>query len=212
MPPKRSKKYSNVTALPGGSELEALAWGYHTAKGVRGDRIAAVVNNATEELLSGTGRAEWAVHVLDLGVQLPASRQTVLDSVGSEQLAAAFASSGRRKHEYNPLSSYDQEQALKALSGASGSRSAFGTGSTTFHGEGYMLTKAKSFKEPTHQAKAKRASRARAQKKKPTEALPPIEDHPPLDEGKVAEHFQEEVAVPVVDPDLWLEELDDILV
>ena len=169
MAPKRGKKNkSGVTALPGGTELEALAWGYHTAKGVRGDRIAGLVNNATEELLSGTGQAQWAVHVPDLGVQLPASRQTVIESVGEAQLAAAFAGSARRKHVYNPLSTYDQDQALKALSGASGSRSAYGTGSMTFP-DGSILTKAKSFKpiqntpaQQTPMAKAKRASRAAA--------------------------------------------------
>ena len=47
------------------------------------DRIAGLVNNATDSLLSGTGRAEWAVHIPELGVQLPASRQTVIESVGS---------------------------------------------------------------------------------------------------------------------------------
>ena len=170
MAPKRGKKYSNVTALPGGSELEALAWGYHTAKGVRGDRIAGLVNNATEELLTGTGRAEWAVHIPDLGVQLPASRQSVLDGVGSEQLAAAFAASGRRKNAYEPLNPYDQDQALKALSGAKNSRSAFGRGSTTFP-DGSILTKAKTFKAHTPTAKVKRASR------KAEAAAPlPIED------------------------------------
>jgi hypothetical protein len=192
MPPKRGKKYSNITALPGGTELEALAWGYHTAKGVRGDRIAAVVNNSTEQLLSGTGQAQWAVYIPDLGVQLPASRQTVLDSVGTQQLAAAFAISGRRQGPYNPLAAYDQDQALKALSGASGSRSAFSTGSTTFP-DGSILTNAKSFKAArTPAAKEKRAAR---EQKKSTEPLP-IED-----QGGVAERlFQEEVTVPVVAP------------
>ena len=166
MAPKRGKNKSGLTALPGGTELEALAWGYHTAKGVRGDRIAGLVNNATEELLSGTGQAQWAVHVPDLGVQLPASRQTVIESVGEAQLAAAFAGSARRKHVYNPLSTYDQDQALKALSGASGSRSAYGTGSMTFP-DGSILTNAKSFKGQTPEAKAKRASRAAAAVDKP---------------------------------------------
>jgi len=168
MAPKRSKKYSSVTALPGGSELEALAWGYHTAKGVRGDRIAAVVNNATEELLSGTGQAQWGVHIPDLGVQLPASKQSVLDSVGEAQLAQAFASSGRRKSSYDPLNTYQQDQALKALTGASLSSSAFGLGSSTFP-DGSVLVKAKVFKPKeestpaqTSKAKAKRASRAAA--------------------------------------------------
>ena len=199
MPPKRSKKYSSLTALPGGTELEALAWGYHTAKGVRGDRIAAVVNNSTVELLSGTGQAQWGVLIPDLGVRLPASRQTVLDNVGTEQLAAAFASSGRRKKAYDPLNAYDQEQALKALTGASGSRSPFGTGSTTFP-DGSVLVKAKSFKDQaqarTPAAKEKRA--ARVEKK----ALP-IED-----QGNVAEQLfqEEEVAVPEPSTDAELDE------
>lgn len=167
MPPKRSsRKYSSLTALPGGTELEALAWGFHTAKGVRGDQIAAVVNNATEELLSGTGQAQWGVHIPDLGIQLPASKQSVLDSVGEAQLAQAFAGSGRRKSSYDPLNTYQQDQALKALTGASGSRSAFGLGSTTFP-DGSVLAKAKVFKPKgqiapaeTPTAKAKQASRA----------------------------------------------------
>ena len=200
MPPKRGKKYSSVTALPGGSELEALAWGYHTAKGVRGDRIAGLVNNATDSLLSGTGRAEWAVHIPDLGVQLPASRQSVLDGVGSEQLAAAFAASGRRKNAYEPLNPYDQDQALKALSGAKNSRSAFGTGSTSFP-DGSILTRAKNFKEPAHPplsgtptAKAKRATRAQKKQATDDEALR-IED-----QGNVAVQLFEEEAVAVPQP------------
>ena len=196
MAPKRGKKYSNVTALPGGSELEALAWGYHTAKGVRGDRIAGLVNNATEELLTGTGRAEWAVHIPDLGVQLPASRQSVLDGVGSEQLAAAFAASGRRKNVYDPLNPYDQDQALKALSGVKNSRSAFATGSTTFP-DGSILTKAKTFKDKasaqTPEAKAKRASR------KTEAAAPlPLEDAMPSGEDIITEmdKFLQELGAP----------------
>ena len=166
MPPKRGKKYTSITALPGGSELEALAWGYHTAKGVRGDRIAAAANNSTVELLSGTGRAEWGVHIPDLGVQLPASRQTVLDSVGEARLSAAFASSGRRKAPYDPLNVYDQEQALRALSGAKNSRSAFGTGSTAFP-DGSILTKAKSFKEPSRREPLRRREPAPVKHKIP---------------------------------------------
>ena len=67
MPPRvKGGKKGRVAALPPGSELEILAWGHHmeqTAKwrGVAAE-IQAFTNDASLGLLSGTGRAEWALY------------------------------------------------------------------------------------------------------------------------------------------------------
>ena len=99
MPPRRAKKKkggraSQTSALPGGSEMEALAWGHHTEVGARGELLRHFVDGHSRELIMGTGKVEWALYDPYFDVNLPMSRQQVLASTPMGVLDAAFKSMG----------------------------------------------------------------------------------------------------------------------
>jgi len=168
MAPKRGKKYSNVTALPGGSELETLAWGYQmeqTAKwrGVA-EEIQAFTNDASLGLLSGTGKAEWALYSSPLGVGVPISRAQALTLTPAETIKQHFdaAEAGRQRgprREFNPEDGNHSTKALVKMTGGTGSK--YGEVATTV-GPGLAITKAQGLRAQLERAKTG-ASRPPAQ-------------------------------------------------
>ena len=171
--------------LPGGSELEALAWGHHieqTAKwrGVA-EEIREFTNNASLGLLTGTGRAEWAKYDPRLGVGVPISRAQVVDMTPAGVLQHHFhiAEAGRTRGPQRAFDIANRDHVGKALVNMSG-------GAGTRHGElpivvnteGLVITKAQGLRAQLGRAqpKAPRAPRAAALIEDAPVALPTIDD------------------------------------
>jgi hypothetical protein len=108
----RSKKKSSRADLPGGSELEAIAWGYHMAKGARGELIAQTANQNTFDLMTDTGRPAWVSYTPELELYLPKSKGQVLKQTPVSELARAFG-----KGVYDHTDEASQNKALVNLSG-----------------------------------------------------------------------------------------------
>ena len=138
-----------MAALPPGSELEILAWGHHiqqTAKwrGVA-EEIRAFTNDASLGLLSGTGKAEWALYAPTLGVGVPISRAQALTLTPAETLRSHFdaAEADRQRgppQVFNPEDNTHITKALVAMTG--GKNNTYGEGATVVGGRGLAITKA----------------------------------------------------------------------
>ena len=131
MPPRKSRKAAVGSQLPGGSELEALAWGHHMAQTAKwrgvAEEIRDFTNNASLGLLSGTGRAEWALYNPTLGVGVPLSRAQALSLTPAEVLQHHFgeAEAGRQRgppQAFNAGSSKHASTALVHMTGGAGGR------------------------------------------------------------------------------------------
>jgi hypothetical protein len=162
MPPRvKGGKKGRVAALPPGSELETLAWGHHiqqTAKwrGVAED-IRAFTNNASLGLLSGTGRAEWALYAPTLGVGVPISRAQAIELTPADMLRSHFnaAEAGRQRGEkktFDPANTKHIEKALVEMTG--GKNNTYGEGATIVGERGLAITKAQGLRAQLGRAKA----------------------------------------------------------
>ena len=184
MPPRvKGGKKGRVAALPPGSELEILAWGHHiqqTAKwrGVA-EEIRAFTNDASLGLLSGTGRAEWALYAPTLGVGVPITRAQAIKRTPAETLRSYFdaAEAGRKKGEkktFNPVDPKHIEKALVAMTG--GKNKTYGEDATTIGPGGLAITKAQGLRAQLERAEAG-APRPPAQLKDvPTPVAPRLTD------------------------------------
>ena len=150
MPPRvKSGKKGRVAALPPGSELETLAWGHHiqqTAKwrGVA-EEIRDFTNTASLGLLTGTGRAEWALYTPTLGVGVPITRAQALSLTPAETLRSYFdeAEAGRQRgarREFIPANPKHHTKALREMTGGKDGR--YGEGAAIVGGRGLAITKA----------------------------------------------------------------------
>ena len=150
MPPRvKGGKKGRVAALPPGSELETLAWGHHiqqTAKwrGVA-EEIRDFTNTASLGLLTGTGRAEWALYAPTLGVGVPITRAQAIEVTPADMLRSYFddAEADRKRgprREYNPEDVNHITKALKNMTKGSSGR--YGEGAAIVGGRGLAITKA----------------------------------------------------------------------
>ena len=168
MPPRKKAVGGQ---LPGGSELEALAWGHHieqTAKrkGVA-EEIRNFTNNASLGLLSGTGRAEWGMYHQRLNVGVPLSRAQVVKMapVGSLKHYFDTAEEGRVRgspRAFDPANNKHVTKALVNMTGGLGTR--HGELPLVVNADGLWLMKAQGLRAQLERAlpKAPRAPRAAA--------------------------------------------------
>ena len=171
--------------LPGGSELDALAWGLHIEQAAKwkgvAEEIREFTNTASLGLLSGTGRAEWATYHPRLGVGVPISRAQVLDMTPAGALEHDFdaAEAGRVRgppRAFNIGNRDHVDKALVNMTGGAGTR--HGELPLVVNTEGLVITKAQGLRAQLGRAqpKAPRAPRAAALIEDAPVALPTIDD------------------------------------
>ena len=188
-----NRKKAVGSQLPGGSELDALAWGHHIEQAAKwkgvAEEIREFTNTASLGLLSGTGRAEWATYHPRLGVGVPISRAQVLDMTPAEALEHYFdtAEASRTRgpqRAFNPANRGHVDTALVNMTGGVGTR--HGELPLVVNAEGVTLLKAQGLRaqlgraQPVPAPRAPRAPRAAALIE---DVLPTMEDLAEADDG-----------------------------